>query len=57
MIESPKNELIRILACPKCGGGLRMFGGASGLLCRSCRVIYPITDGIPVMLDEWTLQL
>lgn len=50
-------ELLAILACPRCKGPLRpTAGGALG--CARCRVAYPVTDDIPVMIFEeaapWT---
>ncbi len=43
-------ELLDILACPQCKGGIKMV--AEGLVCETCRLVYPIEDGIPVMLVE-----
>lgn len=43
-------ELLEILACPVCKGSLRM--DESSLVCTSCRLRYPIRDGIPVLLAE-----
>lgn len=45
-------ELLHILACPKCKGGLELLNGEEGLKCAACVVVYPIRDGIPVMLIE-----
>lgn len=47
-------ELIEILVCPKCRGSLRETEaeGAAGLLCAACGLVYPIQDGIPVMLVD-----
>jgi uncharacterized protein YbaR (Trm112 family) len=41
-------ELRSILVCPQCAGDL-VFE-PSRILCRACRLDYPIRDGIPVML-------
>lgn len=43
-------ELLEILACPVCKGPLRTDG--SSLVCTSCRLRYPIRDGIPVLLAD-----
>jgi hypothetical protein len=43
-------ELLKILACPKCKGDLELK--EKGLFCKNCMLIYPIKDGIPVMLIE-----
>lgn len=48
-------ELLHILACPRCRGSLELVeeqGTARGLACRTCAVLYPIRDDIPVMLVE-----
>ncbi len=57
-------ELLEILACPRCLGTLEIVGDAEepeGFLCPACAVVYPVRDGIPVMLaeeavprDQWT---
>jgi uncharacterized protein len=44
-------ELLEILACPKCHTKVELVG-QDKLRCPSCRVLYPILDGIPVMLIE-----
>lgn len=56
-------ELLKILACPKCLDNLELVrenGAPAGFLCPHCRLVYPIRDNIPVMLiedavpaDEW----
>ena len=45
-------ELLDILACPKCKGDIRLKEDQSGLICDSCKLIYPIKDDIPVMLVD-----
>lgn len=45
-------DLLDILACPKCKGGLKYLQRQDGLACESCMLIYEIRDGIPVMLIE-----
>jgi uncharacterized protein len=48
-------QLLEILVCPKCKGPLEHKEQESVLVCRSCRLSYPIRDDIPVMLiDEAT---
>jgi uncharacterized protein len=49
---SISKELIDILACPQCKGEIEYLPDGSGLLCRSCRLKYPIREEIPVMLIE-----
>ncbi len=45
-------ELLDILVCPQCKGELELVETGSGLTCNSCRLRYPIRDGIPVMLVD-----
>ena len=44
-------ELLAILACPNCRAALREDAAASELACTGeCGLVYPIRDGIPVLL-------
>ncbi|HSE83038.1 MAG TPA: Trm112 family protein [Thermodesulfobacteriota bacterium] len=43
-------KLLEILACPKCKGGIRYSEDRTGLVCDRCKLLYPIKDGIPIML-------
>jgi uncharacterized protein YbaR (Trm112 family) len=43
-------ELLDILACPKCKGPLRVAEEA--LVCPACRLKYAIREGIPVLLVD-----
>ena len=45
-------ELLDILACPKCKGELKMTEKQDGLVCQACKLVYPIREDIPVMLIE-----
>ncbi|MBL0211345.1 MAG: Trm112 family protein [Holophagaceae bacterium] len=49
-------RLLEILCCPADHEGAPCHGdiqeSAEGLLCLKCGLIYPIEDGIPVMLSE-----
>lgn len=45
-------ELLSILACPKCKGEIHLQESKAGIVCDSCRLIYPIRDDIPVMLID-----
>jgi uncharacterized protein YbaR (Trm112 family) len=48
-------ELLEILACPKCKGDLFLNLTGDGLICKACRLLYPIKDDIPVMLIDEAL--
>ena len=45
-------ELLEILACPKCHTKVEYREPDNRLYCPNCKVLYPIIDGIPVMLIE-----
>ncbi len=50
-------DLLDILACPKCKGDLRLTDEKDGLICDKCRLLYPIKDDIPVMLVDEAINL
>jgi len=54
---SISQDLLDILACPKCKGDVRLSEKEDGLVCESCRVMYPIKDDIPVMLIDEAIKL
>ena len=45
-------QLLDILACPKCKGPVKLDEASKGLVCNACRLIYPIEDDIPIMLVD-----
>ena len=45
-------DLIDILACPKCKGAIKLKDDGSGLMCGQCRLLYAIREDIPIMLIE-----
>lgn len=45
-------KLLDILACPKCKGAISLNQKKTGLICGRCKLLYPIKDGIPVMLID-----
>lgn len=47
-----KKELLDILACPKCKGPIQLDEEKNGLICTSCKLLYEIKDGIPIMLID-----
>ena len=49
-------ELMDILVCPVCKKPLAQNDDGPSLKCAECRRVYPIRDGIPIMLvDEATI--
>ncbi|MGD2272696.1 MAG: Trm112 family protein [Desulfobacterales bacterium] len=47
-----KQELLDILACPKCKGDIYLNKTQDGLICDNCKLIYEIKDDIPIMLID-----
>ncbi len=45
-------ELLDILACPQCKGRVDYNASKTGLVCKACKLEYPIRDDIPVMLID-----
>jgi len=50
-------KLLDILVCPLCKGPLVYRRAEQELICRPCRLGYPISDDIPVMLEEEARKL
>jgi len=52
-------RLLEILVCPKCKGELeyKCCQGEEDLICHKCRLVYPVKEGIPVMLIEEAKKL
>ena len=57
-IEHPENRLaidqrlLDLLVCPACKTPVKLTTDGEGLRCPSCRLVYPIRDGFPVMIKE-----
>lgn len=53
MIMTVSKELLDILACPKCKGGLEYDRKKEKLTCSKCRLRFGVIDGdIPNMLID-----
>jgi uncharacterized protein YbaR (Trm112 family) len=50
-------RLLEILVCPVCKADLDYRKTAQELVCKPCKVAYPIRDDIPVMLIDEARQL
>ena len=48
--QSISRELLEILACPVCKTRLTLT--SSSLTCESCSRVYPIRNGIPILLEQ-----
>ena len=49
---SISKELLEILACPLCKGGLKWEGSLCVLICEKCGVFYQVVDDIPILLPD-----
>jgi len=45
-------DLQAILACPQCRGELEFPSETEEIVCPSCRLAFPIREGLPVMLID-----
>lgn len=45
-------ELLDILVCPLDKTPVKLTSDQKGLLCSTCRRVYPIREDIPVMLPD-----
>ncbi len=45
-------ELLEILACPKCKGDIYLNDVEDGIICDNCKLLYEIRDDIPIMLID-----
>jgi uncharacterized protein len=43
-------ELLEILVCPACKRKLELAARGDGLICKQCRLLYPVEDDIPVLI-------
>jgi uncharacterized protein YbaR (Trm112 family) len=48
--------LLRRVVCPRCHGPLRRPEEDGELDCGTCRLTYPIEDGIPVLMTELAVR-
>jgi uncharacterized protein len=45
-------DLLDIIVCPACHGGLAVDEQAQELVCTRCGLAYPVRDDIPVLLVD-----
>ena len=50
-------KLLEVLVCPICKSGLHYRKNERELICKPCRLAYPIKDDIPVMLEDEARRL
>jgi uncharacterized protein YbaR (Trm112 family) len=51
-MEQISKELLNILACPKCKTSVKLEDNKLKCTNTNCGLVYPIRNGIPVMLIE-----
>lgn len=51
------SKLLDILVCPLCKGPLLYRKPQGELVCKPCRLAYPVRDDIPVMLEDEARKL
>lgn len=45
-------KLLDILVCPVCKGKLDYHKAEQELVCKPCKLAYPVRDDIPIMLAD-----
>ncbi|MGL4978232.1 MAG: Trm112 family protein [Plesiomonas sp.] len=51
------HRLLEIIACPVCKGKLQYDKEKQELICKLDRLVYPITERIPVLLEVRAREL
>lgn len=51
------HRLLEIVACPVCHGKLSYDKHNLELICKGCRLAYPVRDDIPVLLENEAREL
>ena len=50
-------RLLDILVCPICKANLEYRKAASELVCKPCKLAFPVRDDIPIMLEDQARRL
>jgi len=50
-------RLLDILVCPVCKANLEYRKAESELVCKPCKLAFPVRDDIPVMLEDQARSL
>ena len=50
MAKPISDDLLKILACPACRAKVKLSNDKKHLVCSTCKAVYEIKDGIPVMI-------
>ncbi len=59
MEEERIKEYLKVLACPKCKGGVSYINldDKEGFYCKNCKLLFPIIEDIPIMLVEEAISI
>lgn len=52
-----ETRLLDLLVCPLCKGRLYTNASRTELICRGDRLVFPVRDGVPVMLEDQARSL
>ena len=58
--KSIPENMLEVLACPKCKTEVKVVAvkdGVAGLQCTNCGLVYPVRNGIPIMLESESFEL
>lgn len=50
-------RLLDILVCPICKANLEYRKAPQELVCKPCKLAYPVRDDIPIMLEDQARRL
>lgn len=51
------SDLLELLACPKCKGTVILSDEHDSIVCKACKLRFPVRDDIPIMLIDEAEQL
>jgi uncharacterized protein YbaR (Trm112 family) len=51
------SRLLDILVCPICKANLEYRKAEAELVCKPCKLAFPVRDDIPIMLEDEARQL
>ncbi|MBT4286530.1 MAG: Trm112 family protein [Deltaproteobacteria bacterium] len=52
-----EKKILEVIACPKCKSKLIINDTDDNLNCLTCKLAYPIKDGIPILLSDEAIDL
>ncbi len=52
-----RKEILDMLVCPQCKDNLTIAEEKNGLICKKCKLLYPVKESILVMLVEEAVKI